>query len=76
MIQQDKIEHFKYGALISFIGAIIFSPIIGFYLGILAGLYKDVFLDLILDKGTFEWLDILATSLGSLVSYLSLLLIL
>jgi LytS/YehU family sensor histidine kinase len=76
MIQKDKIEHFKYGALISFIGGVIFSPLMGFYLGVFAGLYKDIFLDLILNKGKFEWLDIIATSCGSGIAYLILIIIL
>jgi hypothetical protein len=63
---KDKLYHLIAGFAIS-ISIGLFSPILGLAVAVLAGIAKDVVYDLLLKKGTFELLDILATTVGAVI---------
>jgi hypothetical protein len=63
---KDKLYHLIAGFVIAIIIG-LFNPIIGLIIAVLAGIAKDVVYDLLLKKGTFELLDILATAVGAVV---------
>lgn len=83
-LEKDKKKHLVAGFLIVIVATILiefsvlstlnywFKYTIALTLGTLGGLTKDVFYDLILGRGKFEWLDILATILGSVLGVIFL----
>lgn len=74
----DKVLHFTAGLLISLIVGFTVNPIWAIFLGVIAGLYKelwDVFykgmyrdgLPLLLAKDRFDFFDLFVTILGAVV---------
>jgi len=74
-LARDKVLHIKYGFVISLIVGAVFTPIVGFCIGTLIGILKEIIWDYFMKKGTPEVMDAVATSAGSLVATLLLLLI-
>ena len=66
-IQQDKRLHFLGGAIIALTGSIIFNPLIGLWLGVLAGIAKEAIYDDFMGLGCPDMWDFIATSLGSVL---------
>jgi len=71
----DKLKHFLLGIAISLFFGVLISPVLGFALGIVAGIAKELIWDKWLKKGTPELLDFLATALGSILIFGMLLLL-
>lgn len=72
-IQKDKLLHYFYGSIIAFPLVFLF----GFYgvvITLLIASVKEVVYDKLLKRGTFEILDIVYTTLPSLLFYLIILL--
>lgn len=68
MIAKDKQFHFIAGVFIAFVVGAFSSPLLGFVAATLAGLVKDFVYDRALGLGHFEWMDIVWTIFGGLVS--------
>lgn len=68
----DKLKHFFMGLSISLFFGVLISPVLGVFLGIGAGIAKELIWDKWLKKGTPEVLDFLATALGSLLVFVML----
>ena len=66
-MEKDKLYHFIAGFIISLIGG-NFNPLCGLFLGMLAGVAKEVY-DYY-DYGLFDKRDMLFTWLGSIMAYL------
>jgi len=68
----DKLKHFLLGVAISLFFGTLISPVVGFALGVMAAITKELIWDKWLKKGTPEVLDFLATALGSLLVFVML----
>lgn len=67
MMTVDKLYHFIAGLILSLIGG-YFNPLCGLFLGIFAGVAKEVY-DYY-DYGLFDKKDMLFTWLGATIGYL------
>lgn len=63
---KDKIYHLIAGFVIA-LGFGLINPLLGLAAGIAAGLAKDIIWDWYLKRGTFEVLDIIATTVGAIL---------
>ena len=68
MIARDKLLHFIAGTYI-YLFMVLFAPIwIAISVVIVAGFVKEFIWDKWLDKGCFEWMDIIYTITGGVVA--------
>ena len=67
-IQKDKLLHFISGTYIYLIASVLLTPMLSVMLVIIAGFAKEFIWDRWLDKGTFEWMDIVYTIAGGLMA--------
>ena len=72
-IQKDKLLHFICGTYIYLIASALLTPMMSILLVIIAGFAKEFIWDKWLDKGTFEWMDIVYTVVGGLMAMILLL---
>ena len=63
--EEDKRDHVKAGMIIAIIVGVIFGPWWGLTAGVVAGALKEAW-DRITRKGTPEWFDFIATTLGAI----------
>lgn len=70
MIQKDKIKHFLAGLALSLLAGLFVAPIYGVWAAVLVGAAKELLYDGLLNKGTVEWWDFVATALGGACGYL------
>ena len=68
----DKLKHFLLGVAISLFFGTLISPVVGFALGVMAAITKELIWDKWLKKGTPELMDFLATALGAFLVLLIL----
>jgi len=71
MLTIDKICHLFAGIIIALTIGLIFTPTIGFGVGVLIGLVKELY-DKFIKKTFFDKVDMYVTWLGVLVGYLFL----
>ena len=64
MIQQYKIAHFIFGAVISAVVGFVVNPIAGFVASIVVGAAKEWIYDAWMGRGNFEAWDFYATMAG------------
>ena len=67
-IQKDKLLHFICGTYIYLIASVLLTPMLSVMLVIIAGFAKEFIYDKCLDKGSFEWMDIVYTIAGGLMA--------
>ncbi len=72
-IQKDKLLHFISGTYIYLIASVLLTPMLSVMLVIIAGFAKEFIWDKWLNKGTFEWMDIVYTIVGGLMAMILLL---
>ena len=65
---KDKLLHFICGTYIYLIASVLLTPMLSIVLVIIAGFAKEFIYDKWLDKGTFEWMDIIYTITGGVVA--------
>ena len=71
---KDKLLHFICGTYIYLIASVLLTPILSIGLVILAGFLKEFIWDKRLDRGFFEWMDIIYTIAGWGVTFVILIL--
>ena len=76
MMKQDKLKHLLAGIGISLVFSVQFSPLIGLITAPIVGALKEIIWDWLLEKGTPEFMDFLATALGGAIAYMVIKLIL
>ena len=67
-IQKDKLLHFICGTYIYLIASVLLTPMLSILLVIIAGFAKEFIWDRWLDRGFFEWMDIIYTITGGVVA--------
>ena len=67
-IQTDKLLHFICGTYIYLIASVLLTPMLSILLVIIAGFAKEFIWDKWMDKGTFEWADIIYTVAGGVLA--------
>ena len=65
-MNKDKLLHFICGTYIYLIASVLLTPMLSVMLVIIAGFAKEFIYDKWLDKGTFEWMDIVYTVSGGI----------
>ena len=65
---KDKLMHFIAGTYIYLIASVLLSPMLSIMLVILAGFLKEFVWDKRLDRGSFEWMDIIYTVAGGVMA--------
>ena len=70
IFKQDKLKHLLVGIGISLVFGVQFSPLIGLITAAIVGALKEIMWDWLLKKGTPEFLDFLATTLGGAIAYM------
>ena len=65
---KDKLLHFICGTYIYLIASVLLTPMLSIVLVILAGFAKEFIWDKWLNKGTFEWMDIIYTIAGGIMA--------
>ena len=65
---KDKLLHFICGTYIYLIVSVLLAPMLSIVLVIIAGFAKEFIWDKWLNKGTFEWMDIVYTIAGGLMA--------
>ena len=65
---RDKLLHFIAGTYIYLIASVLLTPMLSIVLVIIAGFAKEFVWDKWLDKGAFEWMDIVYTITGGVVA--------
>ena len=65
---KDKLLHFICGTYIYLIASVLLTPMLSILLVIIAGFAKEFIWDKWLNKGTFEWMDIVYTIGGGLMA--------
>lgn len=68
LMPHDKCFHFIAGTYIYLIASVLLTPILSIGLVIIAGFAKEFIWDRWLDKGAFEWMDIVYTITGGVVT--------
>jgi hypothetical protein len=63
----DKALHFMAGLLIAILFGWLTYPLFGFFMSVLIGGLKEMVWDILLDKGTPEMRDFVATAQGGIV---------
>ena len=76
IFKQDKLKHLLAGIGISLVFSVQFSPLIGLITAATVGTLKEIIWDWLLEKGTPEFMDFLATALGGAIAYMVIKLIL
>ncbi len=76
IFKQDKLKHLLAGIGISLVFSVQFSPLIGLIAAAIVGALKEIIWDWLLEKGTPEFMDFLATALGGAIAYMAVKLIL
>jgi len=72
-IQKDKLLHFIAGLFVTIVTwVVIQNPFVALLTGLLAGVAKELIWDIALKRGTGEFLDFLATAIGSGVAFMPL----
>lgn len=65
---KDKILHFITGTYIYLIASALLTPMLSIMLVIIAGFAKEFIWDKRLDRGFFEWMDIIYTITGGVMA--------
>ena len=65
-MNKDKLLHFICGTYIYLIASVLLTPILSIGLVIIAGFAKEFIWDKWLEKGCFEWMDIIYTVSGGI----------
>ena len=65
---KDKLLHFICGTYIYLIASVLLTPMLSVMLVIIAGFAKEFIWDRWLDRGFFEWMDIIYTITGGVVA--------
>jgi hypothetical protein len=63
----DKLQHFMAGLVIALLFGWLVYPAFGFFIAVLIGGLKEMVWDILLDRGTPEMRDFVATSQGGIV---------
>jgi hypothetical protein len=63
----DKQQHFIAGLLLSLLFGWLVYPAFGFFIAVLIGGLKEMVWDILLDRGTPEMRDFVATAQGGLI---------
>lgn len=63
----DKVQHFIAGLVIALLFGWFVYPAFGFFMSVLIGGLKEMVWDILLDRGTPEMRDFVATAQGGLV---------
>lgn len=66
---KDKQKHLLAGLALAIIAGLLFCPRIGLATAAVIGALKEIIWDLLLKRGTPEWLDFMATVVGGVVGY-------
>ena len=69
-LDQDKANHFVYGAIIFTTIAVITTPLIGLMVTTVVGIGKEIINDKLLKNGTPDFLDFVATVAGGIIGYI------
>lgn len=72
-IGTDKLLHFICGTYIYLIASVLLTPMLSMMLVIIGGFAKEFIWDKWLNKGTFEWMDIIYTIAGGVMAMILLL---
>ena len=67
MIAKDKKLHLLAGLALSLVAGLLFCPLIGLAAAAVIGAFKEIVWDWLLEKGTPEFLDFVATVAGGVL---------
>ena len=67
LFQKDKKLHILAGLALSLVAGLLFCPLIGLAAAAVIGAFKEIVWDWLLEKGTPEFLDFVATVAGGVL---------